>query len=45
MTSETGSFPELEIVGDVANIDDFTIDNFKVKDYNPHPTLKGEVAV
>ena len=37
--------PDLDIVGDVANIDDFTIDNFKMTEYNPHPTLKGAVAV
>ena len=37
--------PDLDIVGDVDNIDDFTIDNFKLTEYNPHPTLKGVVAV
>ena len=45
LSREHVPLPELEIVGDVANIDDFTIDNFKVEEYNPHPTLKGVVAV
>lgn len=45
LSRERVPLPELEIVGDVANIDDFTIDNFKVEEYNPHPTLKGVVAV
>lgn len=45
LSREHVPLPELEIVGDVANIDDFTIDNFKVTEYNPHPTLKGVVAV
>lgn len=45
LSREYVPLPELEIVGDVDNIDDFTIDNFKVTGYNPHPTLKGVVAV
>lgn len=45
LSREHVPLPELEIVGDVANIDDFTIDNFKLTEYNPHPTLKGKVAV
>lgn len=45
LSREHVPLPELEIVGDVDNIDDFTLDNFKVTEYNPHPTLKGVVAV
>lgn len=37
--------PSLEINPDVKEIDDFTMDDFKLKGYNPKPTIKAEMAV
>ncbi|AEZ50561.1 thymidylate synthase [Bacillus phage BCD7] len=41
----TKVLPELKIVGHVASIDDFTMDNFVIDGYDPHPTIKGKVSV
>lgn len=38
-------FPTLEIIGDVQDIDDFSLYNFKVHDYQHHPKLTGEISV
>lgn len=37
--------PKLNIVRGVSDIEKFKFDDFKLSDYNPHPTIKGEVAV
>lgn len=37
--------PSLEIVRQVNDIDDFTIDDFKLTGYDPHPHIKMEVSV
>lgn len=39
ITREPLPYPTLEIVGEVNSIDDFTIDNFKLNDYQHHPAL------
>ncbi|KAG8442160.1 hypothetical protein GDO86_011094, partial [Hymenochirus boettgeri] len=39
------AFPKLKIVRKVENIDDFTADDFLIEGYNPHPTIKMEMAV
>jgi thymidylate synthase len=37
--------PTLWINPDIKNFDDFTIDDFDLRDYNYHPSLKYEVAI
>ena len=37
--------PEMKINPDVTSIYDFNFDDFELTDYNPHPHIKGEVAV
>ena len=37
--------PKMKINPDVKNIFDFTIDDFELIEYDPHPHIKGKVAV
>ena len=37
--------PQLVITGEQQTIDDFKAEDFVIKDYNPHPIIKGEMAV
>ncbi|MEA3450073.1 MAG: thymidylate synthase [Patescibacteria group bacterium] len=37
-------FPELKINPDIKDIDNFTTENFELKNYKHHPPLRGEVA-
>ncbi len=39
------SFPKLKIVGNPKNIDDFTIDNFELSDYESHPHIKASLVI
>ena len=45
------SFPKLVVKGGdagkrkVENIDDFKTEDFEIVGYNPHPTIKAEMAV
>ncbi|KAM9712886.1 thymidylate synthase [Menidia menidia] len=38
-------FPKLKINRKVESIDDFRKEDFEISDYNPHPTIKMEMAV
>jgi len=38
-------FPKLVIQGDLSNIDDFTMDNFILSDYNAHPHIKAPLVI
>jgi len=38
-------FPTIHIKRKVENIEDFTFEDFEVKDYNPHPKITMEMAV
>nr|XP_050868778.1 thymidylate synthase [Vespula vulgaris] len=38
-------FPTLKIIGDIKDIDDFTIDNFELINYEPHPKINMKMAV
>ncbi len=38
-------FPKLKIVGDVKTIDDFTVDNFVLEDYQAHPHIKAPLVI
>jgi len=44
LSREPRQLPKLSIVGDVKEIDDFTIDNIQLSEYNPHSTIKAPVA-
>jgi thymidylate synthase len=38
-------FPQLKIVGDVANIDSFTTENFVLENYNPQSRIKAPLVI
>ncbi|KAG9348007.1 hypothetical protein JZ751_004026 [Albula glossodonta] len=42
---EPRPFPKLKILRAVAHIDDFRAEDFEICDYNPHPTIKMQMAV
>ncbi|XP_062377036.1 thymidylate synthase [Sardina pilchardus] len=42
---EPRPFPKLQIRREVQTIDDFRADDFEILDYNPHPTIKMQMAV
>ncbi|XP_034026735.1 thymidylate synthase [Thalassophryne amazonica] len=42
---ESRPFPKLKILRKVENIDDFRAEDFEICDYNPHPTIKMQMAV
>ena len=44
LSREPKTLPKL-IVADKKNIEDFTYEDLKIVNYNPHPTIKGKVAV
>jgi thymidylate synthase len=37
--------PKMKLNPDIKNIFDFTFEDFNLEDYNPHPHIKGAVAV
>lgn len=39
------NFPTIKIKRNVERIEDFNFDDFEIVDYNPHPTIKMEMAV
>ena len=45
LTREPRPFPKLVLKRRAANIDDFRIEDFEVKDYDPHPHIAADVAV
>eukprot|EP00118_Oscarella_pearsei_P022638 m.264422 g.264422 ORF g.264422 m.264422 type:complete len:117 (+) comp40469_c0_seq83:643-993(+) len=42
---EPRPFPSLVIKRKVTDIDDFTFDDFEIKNYKPHPSIKMKMAV
>lgn len=42
---EIRPFPKLKILRKVEHIDDFRAEDFEICDYNPHPTIKMQMAV
>ena len=45
LTRDFRALPQMEINPEVKNIFDFTYDDFKLVGYDPHPHIKGAVAV
>jgi thymidylate synthase len=45
LSREPKSLPKMKINKDVENIFDFSIDDFELFDYNPHPHIKAPVAI
>ena len=45
LSRDTRSLPKMEINPDVKSIFDFKFEDFKLVDYNPHPHIKGTVAI
>ncbi len=42
---EPRPFPKMRLVREAASIDDYRIEDFEVTGYDPHPPIKGDVAV
>ena len=45
LTRDTRPLPQMIINPEIKNIFDFKYDDFELKDYDPHPHIKGDVAV
>ena len=45
LSRETRELPTMKINSNIKNIEDFTFEDFELIDYNPHPHIKGAVAV
>jgi thymidylate synthase len=45
LSREPRPLPKMTIKRKVENIEDFRYEDFELTDYNPHPTIKAEVAV
>ena len=45
LTRELRPLPNIKINPDVKNIFDFKFEDFELVDYNPHPHIKGKVAI
>ncbi|MCQ2606388.1 MAG: thymidylate synthase [Bacteroidales bacterium] len=45
ISREPRQLPTLELNPNITNIFDFTIDDIKILNYDPHPAIKGEVSV
>ena len=45
LSRETRALPKMIIHGDQKNIEDFKFEDFELVGYDPHPTIKGAVAV
>lgn len=45
LTRDTRELPTIELNPDVKSIFDYKFEDIIIKDYNPHPTIKGDVSV
>ena len=45
LSRELRPLPTMKINSSIQNIEDFTFDDFELINYNPHPHIKGAVAV
>ena len=44
LSREPRDFPELKLNPEITDIDDFTLEDFELVWYDPHPTIKWEIA-
>ena len=45
ISREPRKLPRLKILNEIENINDFSFDDFEILNYDPHPHIKGKVAV
>ena len=45
LTREPRPMPKMHMNPDIKNITDFTFEDFKLVDYNPHPHIKAKVSI
>lgn len=45
LTREPRTLPTMKLNPDIRKVEDFTIDDFELVGYDPHPHIKGEVSV
>jgi thymidylate synthase len=45
LSRDIRALPQMKINPKVKNIEDFTFEDFELINYNPHPHIKGAVAV
>ena len=45
LSRDTRALPTMKMNPDITNIEEFTYDDFELVNYNPHPGIKGAVAV
>lgn len=45
LSRELRELPTMEIVRDVANLEDFRVEDFRLSGYRPHPRIRASVAV
>ena len=45
LSREPRNLPKLKILSKIDNINDFKYEDFEISNYNPHPHIKGKVAV
>lgn len=45
LTRKPRPLPTMLINPEIKNIDNFSYEDFELKDYDPHPHIKGEIAV
>jgi len=44
ISREPKNFPTIRLNPEIKNIDDFTLEDITLENYDPHPTLKAEIA-
>ena len=45
LSRELRPLPKMKMNASVKNIEDFSFEDFELVDYNPHPHIKGKVAI
>jgi len=45
LSRSTRPLPKMQLNANIKNIFNFTFDDFKLLDYNPHPTIKAPIAI
>jgi len=45
LSREIRTLPTIKMNPEIKNIEDFTFEDFELIDYNPHPHIKGKVAI